>query len=117
MKPLFAPSWHVPHSRWRYPYFGRAANLPLTVGLRIARGARAVLTGEVRARQGPWPKWRSVVESPLMADKRRAYPVTGSPVAEVFNATRREEIERAVAQWHPLRQLLLLQLSYLTRAE
>jgi hypothetical protein len=117
MKPLFAPSWHVPHSRWRYPYFGRAANLPLTVGLRVARGVRAVLTGEVRARQGPWPKWRSVVESPMMAPKRRAYPVTGSPIAAAFNATREEEVERAVAQWHPLQQLLLLQLSYLTRAE
>jgi hypothetical protein len=117
MKPLFAPSWHVPHSRWRYPYFGRAANLPLTVGLRVARGVRAVLTGEVRARQGPWPKWRSVVESPVMAQKRRAYPVTGSPIAAAFNATREEEVERAVAQWHPLRQLLLLQLAYLTRAE
>jgi hypothetical protein len=117
MKPLFAPSWHVPHARWRYPYFGRAANLPLTVGLRVARGVRAVLAGEVRARQGPWPKWRSVVESPLMAEKRRAYPVTGSPIAAAFNATREEEVERAVAQWHPLSQLLLLQLSYLTRAE
>jgi hypothetical protein len=117
MKPLFAPSWHVPHSRWRYPYFGRAANLPLTVGLRVARGVRAVVTGEVRARQGPWPKWRSVVESPMMAEKRRAYPVTASPIAAAFNATREEDVERAVAQWHPLRQLLLLQLSYLTREE
>jgi hypothetical protein len=117
MKPLFAPSWHVPHARWRYPYFGRAANLPLTVGLRVARGVRAVLAGEVRARQGPWPKWRSVVESPAMTEKRRAYPVTGSPIAAAFNATREEEVERAVAQWHPLQQLLLLQLSYLTRAE
>jgi hypothetical protein len=52
-----------------------------------------------------------------MAEKRRAYPVTASPVADVFNATPREEVEQAVAQWHPLRQLLLLQLSYLTRAE
>jgi hypothetical protein len=115
MKPLFAPSWHVPHSRWRYPYFGRAANLPLSVGLRVARGVRAVATGELRARQGPWPKWASVVASPAMAEKRRAYPVLGSPLAALFTARREAEVERAVAGWHPLRQLILLQLAYLAR--
>jgi hypothetical protein len=117
MKPLFARAWYVPHARWRYPYFGRAANLPLTVGLRVARGVRAVATGELRARQGPWPKWRTVVASPVMSEKRRAYPVTRSPLGATFSAAREDEIERAVATWHPLRQLILLQLSYLGRAE
>lgn len=114
MKPLFARSWYVPHARWRYPYFGRAANLPLTVGLRVARGVRAVATGELRARQGPWPKWRTVVQSPMMAEKRRAYPVLGSRIASVFTARGEDEVEQAVARWHPLRQLLLLQLAYLS---
>ncbi len=112
VRPLLARSWHVPHARWRFPYFGRAANLPLTVGLRVARGVRAVAAGELRARQGPWPKWRTVVASPMMEEKRRAYPVLASPVAKVF--TREDDVERAVAEWHPLRQLILLQLSYLT---
>jgi hypothetical protein len=117
VRPLLARSWYVPHARWRFPYFGRAANLPLTVGLRIARGVRAVATGELRARQGPWPKWRTVVSSPMMAEKRRAYPIFESALAGAFAATREDEVERAVAEWHPLRQLILLQLSYLTAEE
>jgi hypothetical protein len=115
VRPLLAPSWYVPHARWRFPYFGRAANLPLTVGLRVARGVRAVAAGELRARQGPWPKWRSVVASPMMAEKRRAYPVTGSRLATVFTGSTEDEVQRAVARWAPLRQLLLLQLAYLAR--
>jgi hypothetical protein len=117
VRPLLARSWYVPHARWRFPYFGRAANLPLTVGLRVARGVRAVATGELRARQGPWPKWRTVVASPMMAEKRRAYPILGPALASAFAATREDEVERAVAEWHPLRQLILLQLSYLTAEE
>jgi hypothetical protein len=117
MKPLFARSWYVPHSRWRYPYFGRAANLPLTVGLRVARGVRAVVTGELRARQGPWPKSRTVVASPAMAEKRRAYPVLDSPLAVVFSASGEDEVAAAVSRWPPLRQLMVLQLAYLARAE
>lgn len=117
MKPLFARSWYVPHSRWRYPYFGRAANLPLTVGLRVVRGVRAVVTGEVRARQGPWPKSRTVVASAMMAEKRRAYPVLDSPLGAVFNAAIPDEVNEAVSRWPPLRQLMVLQLAYLGRAE
>jgi hypothetical protein len=117
MKPLFARSWHVPHSRWRFPYFGRAANLPLTVGLRVARGVRAVVTGEMRARQGPWPKSRTVVASEMMAAKRHAYPVLDSPLGAVFRAAREEEVAAAVSRWPPLRQLMVLQLAYLGRAE
>lgn len=117
VRPLLARSWYVPHARWRFPYFGRAANLPLTVGLRVARGVRAVAAGELRARQGPWPKWRTVVASPMMAEKRRAYPVAGSPLAAVFTASSDEEVQRAVGDWAPLRQLILLQLSYLLTGE
>jgi hypothetical protein len=59
MKPLFRRSWYVPHARWRFPYFGHVANVPLSAALRITRGVRALATGQVRARHQPWPKWRT----------------------------------------------------------
>jgi hypothetical protein len=114
MKPLFRRSWAVPHSRWRFPYFGMAANLPLTVGLRVTRGVRAVVTGEVRARQDPWPKWRTVARSEAGTARLRQY--TDSPLREVFTDPSPDALIASIrGEWHPLRQLLLVQLGYLTR--
>ncbi|HEU0076378.1 MAG TPA: asparagine synthase-related protein, partial [Longimicrobiaceae bacterium] len=78
MRPFFARTWHVPHARWRYPYFGRAANLALLPGLAAARGVRALATGELRARQGPWPKWSHVADSRAADELRRAHPLLAS---------------------------------------
>ncbi|HEY0021166.1 MAG TPA: hypothetical protein VGC13_32990 [Longimicrobium sp.] len=114
MKPLFRRSWAVPHSRWRFPYFGAAANLPLTAGLRVTRGVRALVTGQVRARQQPWPKWRVVARSEAAVAKQQQY--LDSPLHTVFtDASPDALLASARGEWHPLRQMILLQLSYLTR--
>lgn len=114
MKPLFRRSWAVPHSRWRFPYFGMAANLPLTAGLRVTRGVRALVTGEVRARQQPWPKWRTVARS--QAGTAALHHYADSPLRHVFTDPSPEAIIASIrGEWHPLRQLILVQLGYLTR--
>jgi hypothetical protein len=114
MKPLFRRSWAVPHSRWRFPYFGTAANLPLTAGLRVTRGVRALVTGQVRARQQPWPKWRTVARSEAAVSKQQQY--LDSPLRTVFADASADALLASVrGEWHPLRQLILLQMSYLTR--
>jgi hypothetical protein len=114
MKPLFRPSWTVPHSGWRYPYFGAAANLPLTAGLRVTRGVRALLTGQVRTRQQPWPKWRTVARSEAGTAKLRQY--ADSPLRDIFTDPSPDALIASIrGEWHPLRQLLLVQLGYLTR--
>ncbi len=115
MRPFFARTWHVPHARWRYPYFGRAANLALLPGLAAVRGVRALATGELRARQGPWPKWSHVADSPAADELRRAHPLLASPLAEVFAPGATEDaVARAVRDgWHPLRRLIVLQAAYL----
>ncbi|HEX7240573.1 MAG TPA: asparagine synthase-related protein, partial [Longimicrobiaceae bacterium] len=115
MKPFFARTWSIPHARYRFPYFGRAANLLLLPPLAAARGVRALATGEVRARQGPWPKWSRVAGSAEAAARGERSPVLASPLASAFvPGASEEEIGRAVrSEWHPLRRLMLLQLSYL----
>lgn len=114
MKPLFRRSWHVPHARWRFPYFGAAANLPLSAGLRVTRGVRALLTGEVRARQQPWPKWRLVARSEAATRAMAACPPWETPLRDIFVDQPRDELMASIrAEWHPLRELFLLQLAYL----
>lgn len=116
MKPLFRRSWAVPHSRWRFPYFGAAANLPLTAGLRITRGVRALVTRQVRARQQPWPKWRLVARSPAADAKLHRYAIWDSPLRGVFADPSADAVLASVrGEWHPLRQMILLQLGYLGR--
>ncbi|HEX8692422.1 MAG TPA: hypothetical protein VF746_08395 [Longimicrobium sp.] len=115
MRPFFAKTRWVPHGSVRYPAFGRWANLLLVPGLAAARGARAVLSGELRARHRPWPKWSSVALSPEADRARREHPLLQSPLAEIFIPAPPEEVDAAVRRWYPLRQLILLQLAYLTR--
>lgn len=113
MKPLFRRSWYVPHARWRFPFFGHAANLPLSAGLRVTRGVRAVLTGQVRARQQPWPKWRTVVRSDAAERIQRERPAWETPLREIFVDATPDELRASVRQWQPLRELMLMQLAYL----
>jgi hypothetical protein len=116
MRPFFARTWYVPHARYRYPYFGWAPNLLLYPALGVARGLRALLTGEIRARQGPWPKWSRVANSAAADEARREHPVLDSPLRSVFIPTSEAEIDAAVRrQWHPLRRLVLLQMAYLMK--
>jgi asparagine synthetase B (glutamine-hydrolysing) len=112
LRPLFRRSWYVPHARWRFPYFGWYANLPLAAGLRIGRGIRDLAAGELGARQGPWPKWSDVTRSPAAQAKWRAYPVAQSPLAEIFDSSVHGNAD--APRWPALRQLMLLQLTYLS---
>ncbi|HEU0014433.1 MAG TPA: asparagine synthase-related protein, partial [Longimicrobium sp.] len=114
MRPFFARSWHVPHSRWRYPYFGAAANLPLAAGLRVTRLVRDALAGELRARQAPWPKWSRVTSSEPAMRAWRDRPPARTALAPVFVTDDDARIQESVrAEWHPLRQAMLLQLAFL----
>ncbi|HEY0025926.1 MAG TPA: hypothetical protein VGB24_23755 [Longimicrobium sp.] len=115
MKPLFRRSWYVPHSRWRFPFFGYAANLPLSAGLRITRGVRALATGQVRARHQPWPKWRTVARSPAAERIQRERPAWETPLRDIFADAPGDELQAGVRQWHPLRELMLMQLAYLAQ--
>ncbi|HEU0298889.1 MAG TPA: hypothetical protein VFR37_05525 [Longimicrobium sp.] len=116
MKPLFRRSWAVPHSRWRYPYFGAAANLPLAAGLRVTRGVRALLAGELSVRHHPWPKWRTVARSEAATAKLHRYAPWDGPLRDVFTDASADAVVASIrGEWHPLRQLILLQLGYLGR--
>lgn len=115
-KPLFRRSWAVPHSRWRYPYFGAAANLPLAAGLRLTRGVRDLVAGELRARQHPWPKWRTVARSEAATAKLHRYAPWDGPLRDLFTEPSADAVVASIrGEWHPLRQLILLQLGYLGR--
>lgn len=114
-RPLLARAWHLPHSKHRFPYFGRAANLPLAAGLILGRGLAAVATGKLRANDGSWPKWRKVVRSPVMAEKWGRYPLVGTPVRTAFTGGTEADLHGAMSSWPALRELLALQLSILSR--
>lgn len=114
-RPLLARAWHLPHAKHRFPYFGRAANIPLGAGLVVARGLVAAATGRVRENQGSWPKWRKVVRSPAMAAKWARYPLVDTPVRAVFGGGSEVDLHRAMESWPALRELLALQLSILSR--
>lgn len=114
-RPLLARAWHVPHAKHRFPYFGRAANLPLAAGLILGRGLVAAATGRLRANEGSWPKWRRVVRSPEMAEKWARYPLADTPVRAAFTGGTEADLHRAMSSWPALRELLALQLSILSR--
>lgn len=110
MRPLLAPSWYVPHTRNRLPYFPHPVNAAARPLLGLARGTRALLTGTWNAGQESWPDWDELVRISLMQQKTAAYPLADSPLRAVF-----EDDPRAVAAWPGLSQLVALQLAYLTR--
>ncbi|HYJ79937.1 MAG TPA: asparagine synthase-related protein [Longimicrobiaceae bacterium] len=114
MRPFLARTWQVPHAKARYPYFGHHANLLLAPGLAAARGLRAVLRGETRARQAPWPKWRSIADSPAAARRRRELPLLETPLAALFVPASPGAVESSVAHWYALHRLALLQLAFLS---
>ena len=112
MRPLLAPSWYVPHTRNRLPYFPHAVNAAARPLLGLARGARALATGTWNAGQESWPKWDDLVRVPLMREKAAAYPIADSPLRALFAA---DDAARAVETWPGLSQLAALQLAWLTR--
>jgi hypothetical protein len=110
--PLLRRAWYVPHGKHRFPYFGRTANVVLRPPLMLARGVRALVTGELRSRHDPWPEWRELVESDAMARVERAYPVAESPIASLFEPSMLADLRQAMQSWNPFRRFMLLQLSF-----
>jgi Asparagine synthase len=113
MRPLLAPSWWVPHSRNRMPYFPGPVNAVARPLLGLARDVRALATGTIRANQESWPVWEDFVRAPEMAAKTCEHPLADSPLRAVFDAA---DPDAAVRNgWKPLRRLAALQLAYLVR--
>lgn len=113
-RPLLAPSWYVPHTRNRLPYFPHAVNVAARPLLGLARDARALLTGTLRENQESWPVWGDLVESPEARDAVRRYPAADSAIAGLFGPNGARPALEGIGGWTPLRRLALLQLSYLT---
>jgi asparagine synthetase B (glutamine-hydrolysing) len=111
VRPLLARSWWVPHTRNRLPYFPHAVNAAARPLLGLARGARALVTGTLSAPQESWPDWDALARTPLMRKKLREHPLHESPLREVLVT----EDPRILSRWSGLKQLVALQLAYLTR--
>jgi hypothetical protein len=112
VRPLLAPSWWVPHSRNRMPYYSQPVNAVARPLLGLARDVRALATGTLRANQESWPVWEEFVRAPEMDAKTREHPLRDGPLRALFDA---EDPEAAVREgWKPLRRLAALQLAYLT---
>jgi hypothetical protein len=113
-RPLLAPSWYVPHTRNRLPYFPHAVNVAARPLLGLARDARALLTGTLRENQESWPVWGELVESPEARAALLRYPAARSAMSRLFDHDGAQRTLEGTGGWTPLRRLALLQLSYLT---
>ncbi|HEX6039062.1 asparagine synthase-related protein [Longimicrobium sp.] len=113
MRPLLAPSWWVPHSRNRMPYFPQPVNAVARPLLGLARDLRALATGTMGANQESWPVWEQFVRAPEMDVKAREHAIADSPLGALFEAADPEQAMRD--GWKPLRRLAALQLAWLTR--
>jgi hypothetical protein len=113
VRPLLAPSWWVPHSRNRMPYYSQRVNTVARPLLGLARDVRALATGTLRANQESWPVWEDFVRAPEMDAKAREHPLDDGPLRALFDV---DDPEAAVRDgWKPLRRLAALQLAYLAR--
>lgn len=113
VRPLLAPSWWVPHTRNRMPYFPQTVNAVARPLLGLARDLRALATGTTGANQESWPVWEAFVRAPEMDAKTREHPIADSPLGALFDAT---DPDAAIRDgWKPLRRLAALQLACLTR--
>ena len=113
MRPLLARSWHVPHSRNRFPFFGARVNLVARPILGSIRAARAAVTGSLGANQESWPLWPDLARSREMREKLRRYPVSESLAAAAVGVGG-TDLGQASGDWPPLQRFMLLQLAYLT---
>lgn len=110
-----APAWHIPHARSLFPYFGFYSNLVLGAGVRFGRHVRARASSTTGVHHGPWPDRDVEVRSGLMAEKRWAYPVTGTTLEQLFSGTAAEYESIVRDGWTANQQFLLLELAYLIR--
>ena len=114
MRPFLAPSWHVPHGRSKYPFFGPVANVPLGLGVKWARWVRDRAAGERGKVQGPWPELSHLVAGNEMASRRAGLPLAASPIREIFDPALTPEAQRETQRrWTPEQQLGFLQLVHM----
>jgi hypothetical protein len=109
VRPLLAPTRFLPHTAYRFPYFGPLGNALLLPGLVVGRALRQGMRREVGVRHGSWPKWRNLV------DDMTAYETSAladSAVPGLISSDPRE-LAAAVRHWPPLRRLMLTQLGWL----
>jgi hypothetical protein len=114
-RPLLRRARFLPHaSDLRFPGLHPASSLALAAPLWVARLSRALLTGQLRRRHRPWPRWSAVIRSPALQESFAAFAPERSPIAPVFDWSSRERLRQAAGNWYSLRQVALLQLSYVT---
>jgi hypothetical protein len=113
LRPLFARSKFLPHAEYRFPYYNRLGNALLVPALMIARGARALAAGEMRARHRPWPRWSTVANAPEMRVREELLRQDGC-FAHLFEGPARETPARAL-EWGALNRLMLVQLGQVAR--
>jgi asparagine synthetase B (glutamine-hydrolysing) len=113
MRPLLARSWYVPHTRNRFPFLPRSANLVARPVLGTIRRAREALTATLGWNQESWPIWAELVETAEMRERSTRYPLPGSRVGAALSYAP-EELSRQAAGWPPLKRLMLLHLAHLT---
>ena len=111
LRPLLRRARFIPHTEYRFPYYGRLGNALLVPGLTLARTLRAAARGELRARHGSWPKWRTVALG--MAEYERA--VLASSTVPGLIADDAAALPALLPSWPPLRRFLLIQLGWLER--
>jgi hypothetical protein len=113
MRPLFARSMLIPHAEYRFPYYNRVGNALLLPALALARGVRALATGEVRARHRPWPKWSALINAPMMRAREEMLLQRGEALSGLLEES--AAAQAGTLQWGALNRLLLVQLEQLTR--
>jgi hypothetical protein len=112
LRPLFAASRFVPHAEYRFPYYNRLGNLLLVPALLVARGARGLLRGELRARHRPWPRWSALVNSPATRAREQSL-LQQSRLLRALLDGQPGPAAADLAEWPALRRLMLLQLAFL----
>lgn len=114
MRPFLRPAWAVPHAEYRFPYFGRWGSAALLPVLAVARGARALATGEIRARHRPWPKWTRLAADALSAPGWSLAEATASPIGVILAEPDPQRLGPLVGGWYALQKLMLRQLAHVT---
>ncbi|HEX6587776.1 MAG TPA: asparagine synthase-related protein [Longimicrobiales bacterium] len=115
MRPYLRPSWYVPHARNMFPYFGMFTSFALGAGLGLGRLVHDAARLRTRRHQGPWPDWWTVVRSEIFVERAERYPIETARARVLFDAESPAAIDATRRRWGPKRQMMYLQLAYLTQ--
>jgi hypothetical protein len=113
VRPLLAPSWHVPHTRNRFPSLPAPANALARPLLGLARGVRDLATGRRGANQESWPLWDRLVSTDAMASAE-ARPLLASALRLALEVEDDPRALAAMRTWPARQRLTALQVAYLT---